>query len=133
MYTIEGKDPTIRPFIVGTGGVTKGGLVTFSAGTVIKATSAPTAGTIVGIADATVTAGGTVGVEFITGGKIVRATYTGSTKTTLADADLGKVFDLTSDLVVNLDDVTGGACHCVGYDNLAKAIDFFVPASFMYV
>lgn len=48
--------------------------------------------------------------------------YVGSTKTSLADADIGTAFDLyASDLgKINLDDTTGGAWVCVGYDNAKK-------------
>lgn len=45
--------------------------------------------------------------------------YVGSTKTSLTNADLGTAFDLSAadPGAINLDDVTGGAWVCMGFDN----------------
>lgn len=102
---------------VGTGGVASGSLSVMSSNTAVKGAAAATDGTIFGVACADFEAT-TVGDFYkITDDTIIGAKYTGSTKTSLTDADLGKIFDLSDDATVNLDDVTGGCCVCEGYNN----------------
>lgn len=53
---------------------------------------------------------------------IFEVDYVGSTKTSLTLADLGTAFDLSASdpTVIDLDDSTGGAWVCVGFDNTKK-------------
>lgn len=58
---------------------------------------------------------------------VFRADYISSvpTKTSVVDADLGTAFDLgaaAQSVNIDLDDTTGGAWVCVGYDNANKKI-----------
>lgn len=124
-YTEQGGKSLVKKLIVGTGGVTKGCLCVVSSNTVVKAAAAPSAATVVGIALETASASATAAIEF-PANRIIRAKYTGSSKTSLADADLTKVFDLSDENTVNLDDTTGGCCFCVGYDNTNSTIDFML-------
>ena len=72
-------------------------------------------------------------VEVIEGMQIVEANYTGSTKTSVADSDLGKVFGVTGPKLVNLDDTTNAVAVCVGYNNTVETIQFVVPAAKRYL
>jgi hypothetical protein len=132
MKILQGEFVRLEKFIVGTGGVTKGELVTISGTDVIEATDAPTAATIVGIAYETGAEDAVVDVAIITPGMKIRADYVGTVLTALTDANLGSVFDLDNGTTVDLDDTTGGCAFCVGYDNDADTIDFIIPASFLY-
>jgi len=126
MYIRDGQPSVvIGSMPVGTGGVTKGDLVVVSANTVVKAAAAPTAATVLGIALKTVAATGYVDVELVAD-RIITAKYVTGSKTSVVDADKTKVFDLTDAQSINLDDTTGGCCFCVGYDNVAKTMDFLV-------
>ena len=125
MYIRDGQSSTVVKATVGTGGVAKGSLCVITSNTAVKSAAAPTAATVFGIALATVAATAVGSFELVSN-RIITAKYTGSSKTSLTDADLTKVFDLTDDLTVNLDDTTGGCCFCVGYDNVAKTMDFLV-------
>ncbi len=109
---------------VGTGGLAAGSLAVMSSDTAIKAAAATTDATIIGVSVAAYAATKVGELYEITSDTILGAKYTGSTKTSLTDADLGKAFDLSSDVLVNLDDVTGGCCVCEGYDNANKTIFF---------
>ncbi len=126
---ILNADINIKTFIAGTGGVANGDLVVWSSGKVVKAAAAAGAGTIVGIAQATVDADALVGVAIIKSGDIIEAVYTGSSKTSLADTDFGTIFDTTGPTTVDLDDTTDGYCVCVGYDNTVNLIKFMVAAA----
>lgn len=129
MNVRDGQFSTVIKGTVGTGGVTKGDLVVLSGNTFVKAAAAPTAATVIGISLGTYAATA-VGKFELAQGRIVTAVYTGSTKTSVTDADISKVFDLTDSQTVNLDDTTGGVCYCVDYDNDLKLIDFILtPAS----
>jgi hypothetical protein len=132
MKILQGEFVRLEKFIVGTGGVTKGELVTISGTDVIEAGPAVTAATVVGIAYETGAENAVVDVAIITPGMKIRADYVGSSKTSLADTDFGTVFDIDDGVIVDLDDTTGGCAFCVGYDNDADTIDFIIPASFLY-
>ena len=123
----------IANFIAGSGGTSNGSLVVISSGKVIKATDPVTAATLVGIALETADADAVVPVAVLQDGAKLIAPYTGSLKTSLAATDLGTVFDLSTDLIVDLDDTTGGCALCVGYDNNVETITFMVPKSFLYL
>jgi len=132
MEILNGKYEVVD-LIAGSGGVSAGELVTISSGTVISATSAPTASTVVGVALEDADATDLVAVGVLEDGAVLQAEYTGSIKTTLADTDIGTVFDLTDADTVNLDDTTGGCCVCVGYNNDVDIIKFMIPKSFRYM
>lgn len=75
---------------------------------------------------ATVTVADSIGVLPLTD-VVIRITYAGTTKTTLADTDLvTTLFDLTNATTMNLDDTTGGMCSVVDYDNVRKTADVII-------
>lgn len=117
MNALSGITSKVKTFIVGTGGVAKGDLVTWSAGTVIKAVAAISTAIITGIAQETALAGATVAVRFIEHGTEVEVDYTGTSKTSLVAADIGTAFDLSDAQTIDLDDTTDGFMVVVGYDN----------------
>lgn len=131
MYLSDGKAARTLRFIAGTNGSTRGAMMVISAGKAVKAAAAHTAATVLGIAKNTVAADGIVEIE-MADDRLVTAAYTGSSKTSLADTDIGTVFDLSDSVTVNLDDTTGGMCICQGYDNTAKTITFVIPEASKY-
>ena len=92
--------------------------------------------TLVGIAQQSITTGGTVTVDdAITilplTDVVIRLPYVGTTKTSLADTDLvTTLFDLSApgagETTMNLDDTTGGVCSVVGYNNTKKYADVII-------
>lgn len=127
---IDAKPINCGYFKAGTGGTTAEGLVVIDTGTsgttrtVIKATAPVTAASLVGIARSTVDSGSYTWVDLVEN-HTIEATYTGSSKTTVADTDAGAVFDISSETVINLDDTTGGCFVAFGnsnYDNTAKTL-----------
>lgn len=132
MNNLTGNSKVVR-LVAGTGGVAKDDLVMFSAGTVVKCASGAGAVGIIGIARETKTATNVVLVELIEGGQIIEAPYTTGTKTSVTDADLGKVFGVTGPTNIGLDDTTNGVALCVGYNNTVKTMNFIVPAAKLYV
>lgn len=120
-------------FIAGSGGVSAGELVTISSATVITASGGESANTIVGIALEDADATDLVPVAVPEDGAIIQAEYTGISKTTLADTDIGTVFDVSDGETVDLDDTTGGCCLCVGYNNDVGIIKFMIPKTFRYL
>lgn len=128
MYLIDGRQSTVVPLTVGTGGVTKGDLVVWSSNTVVKAAAGDKTDDIVGIALETALDTATAQIELVLD-RVVRAPYAG-TETNLA---LGKVYDLTDSTKVNIDDVGDGSCLCVGFDKEADTIDFIVVQADRFV
>jgi hypothetical protein len=128
MYLIDGRQSTVVPLPVGTGGVTKGDLVVWSSNTVVKAAAGDKTDDIVGIALETALDTATSQIELVLD-RVVRAPYAG-TETNLA---LGKVYDLTDSTKVNIDDVADGSCLCVGFDKEADTIDFIVVQADRFV
>jgi len=126
---ILSANPRVKKLIAGTGGTAAGDLVVWSSDTVVKVAAAAAAGTIVGIALETVLADAMVAVSIIKPEDIIEAIYTGSTKTSLADTDIGTAFDVTGPTTVDLDDTTGGFCVCVGYNNTVNIIKFMIEAA----
>lgn len=123
------RDGSFAPVIrgtVGTGGVVKGSLCVLSSNTFVKAAAATTDGTIAAIALETADAAAVAKFQLVSNTPIISAKYTGSSKTSLTDADISKIFDLSSDLIVNLDDTSGGCAFCVDYDNSLSLIDFII-------
>lgn len=123
MFAIcDGKPYKQGSFKIGTGGVTKGDLVVWSAGTVVSAAASPTAATVVGIALDTYTAG-VLGQIALAGGHDIEADYVGTTKTSLVDTDAGTAFNLKTAQSIDLDSTTA-VLVMVGttYDNTNKKI-----------
>lgn len=88
--------------------------------------------TLVGIANRSITTGASptakdnIGVTLLKNA-VVRLSYVGTTKTTLAEADLYSTkFDLSDKVSINLDDTTGGMCQVLAYDNTKKTADVLV-------
>lgn len=104
---VDGDSVTTLLMLVGSGGVTGGGLVVASSGKAIKAAQPISAATLVGIARTTVASSSYVLVDLIEN-HVIEANFTGSSKTSLADTDLATVFDVASETALNLDDTTGG-------------------------
>jgi hypothetical protein len=123
---------TIRKMVAGTGGGVKGDMAVVSSSTAVKAAAAPTAATVLGVFVETVAAGAMAQIAVPGKDGKIRSEYTGSSKTSLADADIGKVYDLSDENTVNLDDTTGGIAVCQGYDNDNDTIDFVIPEAAMY-
>lgn len=128
MYLIDGRQSTVVPLTVGTGGVTKGDLVVWASNTVVKAAEGAKTDDIVGIALETAVDTATAQIELVLD-RVVRAPYAG-TETNLA---LGKVYDITDSTKVNINDVTNGSCLCVGFDKEADTIDFIVVKADRFV
>jgi len=126
MWLKEAHKSTVIKGTVGSGGTNKGSMCVLSSNTFIKITDAPTDLTVVGIALETSIATDVIGFELVSSAPIITAKYTGSSKTSLTDADISKVFDVSDDLTVDLDDTSGGPFMCVGYDNDNDTIDFIV-------
>jgi hypothetical protein len=123
MFIRDGKTSTVVKLLVGSGGVTKGDLVAVSSGKIVKAAAQATAALGIALESASENDYALVDVA---GGRIITAEFTGSGKTSLADTDLGTVFDLSDENTVNLDDTSGGICLCVGYNNEKGTIDFIL-------
>jgi hypothetical protein len=123
---------TIRKMVAGTGGGVKGDMAVVSSSTAVKAAAAPTAATVLGVFVETVAAGAMAQIAVPGKDGKIRSEYTGSSKTSLADADIGKVYDLSDENTVNLDNTTGGIAVCQGYDNDNDTIDFVIPEAAMY-
>ena len=112
--------------------INEGDLVALDATTryLIPAVAAST--DLVGIAQQTITTGATVTVTdsilvLPLTEVVLRVSYAGTTKTTLADTDLvSTLFDLSNATTINLDDTTGGFCSVVDYDNTRKTADIII-------
>lgn len=124
MFLRDGQSSNVHKLVVGTGGVTKGDLCVISGNTVVKAAAAPTAATVIGIALETAVATALAAIE-IAGGRVITAPYAG----TASNLATNKVFDLTDSTKVNIDDVTGGVCFCVGYNTEKTTLDFVLTAA----
>lgn len=93
---------------IGSGGVSAGGLVAISSTKGVAAAAGFAVSTIVGISRETVASASYGYVDLIEDHEI-EADYTGSTKTTVAVTDTGTAFDLSTALVINLDDTSSGS------------------------
>lgn len=89
--------------------------------------------TIVGIAEQSITTGGSVttadsiSVSLVRGQVVRAAVAQGGTKKTFADTDMyTTAYDLSNKTTVNPDDTTGGMCYVVGYNNTANTVDFII-------
>jgi hypothetical protein len=126
MFIRDGGPSTVIKGTVGTGGVVKGDLCAVSSNTFVKAAANPTDATIIALALETAADTEVALFELVSCTRVVSAKYTGTSKTSLTDADITKAFDLTDSQTVNLDDTSGGPCLCVDYDNDLDLIHFVV-------
>lgn len=107
-------------FVAGTGGVKKGQLVTWSSNTVIAATEGIASAIIVGVALEDADAAAYVMVDPITGGEVLEMdVYTGGATDTIADSNLGTLYDIyvdgsTGEMTLDLNDTTGAFVLPVG-------------------
>lgn len=127
MWLKQAHKSTVIKGTVGSGGVSKGSMCVLSSNTFIKITDAPGDYTVAGIALETADATEVIGFELVSDAPIITSKYTGTSKTSLTDADISKAFDVYDHLTVDLDDTSGGPFICVGYDNDNSTIDFIVP------
>jgi len=105
---VDGKPVNTMYCLASNGGTVKGAMTMMSSGKVIPATAYISASTAMGIARETVASGSYVLVDLIED-HIIEADFTGSSKTSVTDADVASVFDLTGDSTINLDDTTNGS------------------------
>jgi hypothetical protein len=126
MWLREAGKSTVIKGTVGSGGVLKGDLCVISSNTFIKITDAPGDYTVVGIALEDADAAEVAKFELVSNAPIITAKYTGSSKTSLTDADITKLFDISDAQTIDLDDTTGGTALCVDYDNDLDLIHFIV-------
>lgn len=135
--TIDGRNQAVvKNFNVDASQTIKeGDLVQVNAttGKIVVAAAAST--TLLGIANkdittgASVTAKDNIGVTLLKN-SVIRIPFTGTTKTTLAEADLYTVkFDLGGKNSINLDDTTGGMAQVIAYDNTKKTADVVIAAA----
>jgi hypothetical protein len=125
MHIRDGKPSTVIKGTVGSGGVAKGDLCMMSSNTFVKATGGASVLTICAIATKSAIATAVGSFELV-GDRVISAKYTGVSKTSLTDADISKVFDVSDAQTVDLDDTSGGCCFCVDYDNDLDLIHFIV-------
>jgi hypothetical protein len=105
---VDAKPINTWYMLVGSGGVTGGGLAAVSSGKAVKAAAGAAVSTFVGIARETTASASYVFVDLIEDHGI-EADFTGSTKTSVAVTDTGTVFDLTDESTINLDDTSSGS------------------------
>lgn len=123
---------TVRKMVAGSGGGSKGDVAVVSSNKAVKAATGPTAGTVLGLFLEDVAENGIALIAVPDKNAIIRAPYIGTTKSSLADSDLGKVFDLKDEKSIDLDDTTGAVCICQSYDNENKTIDFVFTQAATY-
>jgi hypothetical protein len=126
MWVRDSSKSTVIKGTVGSGGVLKGDLSVISSNTFIKITDAPGDYTVVAIALETADATEIAKFELVSNSPIITAKYTGTSKTSLTDADISKLFDISDAQTIDLDDITGGTAFCVDYDNDLDLIHFII-------
>lgn len=137
--SLDHTQPMVEKVHIGASQTIKAGmLLDVSSGLGVKAAATATA--ILGIALADITTGLSVGdddqipVLMLNTKSVIRAKYTGSSKTSLTAADkFGTAYDLAVDgttgaQTVNLDDTTGGLFLVVGYNNDNNTVDVVIKA-----
>lgn len=114
-YVWNGQaEPLVRKWPTDDATIQRGDLVVLSGGKAAKA--APGATNILGVAQ-DAPANGQVTV-IVSHDAVFEVPYTGATKTSIADADLGASFDINTDAAsINLDEALDGMCQVVDYDN----------------
>lgn len=122
----DAKTVTIKGTLGGT--VSKGDLLVLSANTFVRTGDAPS-GTIMTIALEDGVSTDVILMQLVTSEPILSATYYGTSKTSLTDADISKTFDFYGYNSIDLDDTTGGVAMCVGYDNDIYVMHFILVPS----
>ena len=117
-YVWNGQaEPLVRKWPTDATNIQRGDLLVLSGGKAAKA--APGATGILGVAQ-DAPSNGQVTV-IVSHDAVFEVPYPGTTKTSLADADLGTAFDINTDAAsINLDDTLDGMCQVVDYDNDRK-------------
>jgi len=123
---------TIRKMVAGSGGGSKGAVAVVSSGTAVKATTNPSAGTVLGIFAEDASAGGTAYIAVPDANAIIRTPYDTDNSATLDDDDLGTAFALADEESVDIDETSNGVAVCQGYDNDNGTIDFVFTKAAMY-
>ena len=128
LYSLDGSQP-ISKLIESSATVVPGDLGAMTNGEVGLLTAADTA--IAGIIQGSGDDGDMVQVLLLNQNSVIRISYTGSVKTSLAKADLmGKTFDWdATSKKLNLDDITDGVFKVVDYDNTAGTADVIISAA----
>ncbi|MNH83817.1 hypothetical protein D3C73_362210 [compost metagenome] len=137
---IDGRNQAVvKYFNVGASQTIKAGdavQIDGTTGKLIAAVAGST--TLIGVANRDITTGGTVtskdniGVTLFKN-SVFRFGYTGTTKTSLSEADLYTVkFDLGNKTTINLDDTTGGMCQVIAYDNTKKTADVVISTGLVF-
>jgi len=116
-YDLNGGERRTQEYIAG-GTILANQPVKLSAGKVVACAGGDT--NIIGVSATSAVANEPI--EVITNQRAVyRCEYKGSSKTSLAQADIGSVFDYSaSDNKMDLDDVTGATLRVVKYNNEGK-------------
>lgn len=127
------NDPIEIPWRVGASQtIAEGDLVAIDATSRYLIAAVAASANLVGIAQQAITTGATVTPDdkitiLPLTDAVIRVSYVGTTKTTLADTDLvTTLFDLSTATAINLDDTTGGMCSVVDYDNTRKTADVII-------
>lgn len=122
-YMLNGRGEPLRKNIsVGASQtLERGDLLALSSGKAVLGSAGGTANLGVATHDKTTTASpaDTDVIEvIISPDAVFEVDYYGSTKTSLAKADIGTAFDIDADATkINLDDTIGGMCKVIDYDN----------------
>lgn len=127
----DGSGPILKRVAVNASQTIKKGYLIVSATNKASVAAAAAAdGTVLGVAAESLTTTGSVDADDViqydcNPNSEYWLKYTGVTKTSLTDEDLGKTFDLSATnapYTVDLDDTTGGIIFCTGYNNDRKEI-----------
>ena len=128
LYSLDNSQPmTVE--IVTNAIVTDGMLLAITSGLAGPLTAADSA--ILGISMGAYASGATAKVLLLNPMSVIRISYSGSSKTSLAAADKwGTLFDYeATGGTLNLDDTTGGVFRVVNYDNTADTADVTISAA----
>lgn len=121
LRNVEGNSNPVMMFVKATGTAADqpvaGDAVALAAGLAVKADAADTA--ILGIAKEGVNDDGEV-LVIVDPRATYRVAFTGTTKTTLAQADMFALFDLSDEVTIDLDASTTDVFQILGYDNTAE-------------
>jgi hypothetical protein len=130
--SLDASQPTVVA-IKTNAAVVAGDILAITSGLVGPLTAADTG--IIGIAMGDADSGAFCNVMMLTRTSIIRIPYTGTTKTSLTDADcFGTAFDWDGTAKkLNLDDVTGGTLLVVAYDNTNDTADVVIKGSALWV
>ncbi|MBB6672622.1 hypothetical protein [Cohnella nanjingensis] len=106
-----------------------GDIIQITAASGLASAAIASSTTVVGVAQNAITTGASPTAQDIVyiipaEDNVFRVAYSGTTKTSIAQADLyGTLFNLANKTTVNLDNTTGGMCQIVGYNNAQQTAD----------